>query len=262
MLLRVIALCAVLLARAAGANALGLEPVSSRLANPLYLTHARDESGRLFVVEQSGVVKVIAPGSSTAAVFLDISDRVRAGGEQGLLGLTFHPRYPANGRFFVNYTRASDGATVIAEYRRTANPDVTSRTETVLLTIDQPFANHNGGMVEFGPDGFLYIGMGDGGSADDPGNRAQDIDSLLGKILRIDVDGGAPYAIPADNPFAGPTPGRDEIYAIGLRDPFRFSFDRVGGQLWVGDVGQSAREEIDIVVRGANLGWRIFEGNQ
>jgi len=261
MLLRAVGLCGALLAWAVGASALGLEPVLGGLASPLYVTNARDKSGRLFVVEQSGIVKVVAPGSSTAAVFLDITDRVLAGGEQGLLGLTFHPQYPANGRFFVNYTRAPDGATVIAEYRRTADPNVAARAESVLLTIDQPFANHNGGMIEFGPDGFLYIGTGDGGAANDPGNRAQDISSLLGKMLRIDVDGSVPYAIPADNPFAGAVPGRDEIYAVGLRNPFRFSFDRLTGQLWVGDVGQSAWEEIDIVTRNANLGWRVFEGD-
>jgi glucose/arabinose dehydrogenase len=245
------------------ACAVELEPVTSGLTNPLYLTHARDASGRLFVVEQAGVVRVFAPGATTSTVFLDISDRVLSGGEQGLLGLTFHPQYPANGRFFVDYTRKPDGATVVAEYGRSTDPGVASRAERVLLVIAQPFANHNGGMVEFGPDGFLYIGMGDGGSGNDPGNRAQNVNELLGKILRIDVDrsGALPYGIPADNPFAGGPNGRGEIYALGLRNPFRFSFDRATGQLIVGDVGQSAWEEIDVVTRGANLGWRVFEGN-
>jgi len=245
------------------AFAIELDLVASGLTNPLYLTHARDGSGRLFVVEQGGVIRVFAPGAATSTVFLDISDRVLAGGEQGLLGLTFHPQYPANGRFFVDYTRKPDGATVIAEYGRSTDPGIASRTERVLLVIAQPFANHNGGMVEFGPDGLLYIGMGDGGSGNDPDNRAQNVNELLGKILRIDADraGALPYGIPADNPFAGAPSGRGEIYALGLRNPFRFSFDRATGQLIVGDVGQSAWEEIDVVTRGANLGWRVFEGN-
>jgi len=254
----------VLLLAGGSAVAIELQPVSSGLSNPLYLTQARDGSGRLFLVEQGGVVKVLAPGTGGPTVFLDISDRVLSGVERGLLGFTFHPQYPANGRFFVDYTRQPDGATVVAEYRRSIDPDIASRTESVLLVIDQPFANHNGGMVEFGPDGFLYIGMGDGGSANDPGNRAQNVNELLGKILRIDVDqagGGLPYGIPADNPFAGAPAGRGEIYALGLRNPFRFSFDRATGQLLVGDVGQSSWEEIDLVTRGANLGWRVFEGN-
>src|SRR5262245_52497261 len=247
------------------AAAVELQPFLSGLANPLYLTHARDGSGRLFVVEQGGTIKVVAPRSARPTVFLDISSRVLAGGEQGLLGLAFHPQYATNGRLFVDYTRRPDGATVIAEYQRSSDPNAARPDERVLLTIPQPFANHNGGMVEFGPDGLLYIGMGDGGSANDPGNRAQNPDELLGKILRIDVDhpgGGLAYGVPADNPFAGAAPGRDEIYALGLRNPYRFSFDRATGQLLVGDVGQSAVEEIDVVTRGANMGWRVFEGTR
>jgi glucose/arabinose dehydrogenase len=241
-----------------------LEPVLGNLTSPLYVTHARDGSNRLFVVEQPGRIKVLQTQTSTATVFLDITAKVLAGGEQGLLGLAFHPDYAFNRRFFVNYTRQPDGATVIAEYHASlANPDVSDVTETVLLVIPQPFANHNGGMVEFGPDGFLYIGMGDGGSGNDPGNRAQDITDLLGKILRIDVDTPnppAPYSSPADNPFNGAPAGRAEIYALGFRNPFRFSFDRETGALVVGDVGQNAREEIDVVIRGGNYGWRVFEG--
>jgi len=247
------------------AAAVELQPVMSGLSNPLYLTHARDGSGRLFVVEQGGLIKVLAAGASVPTVFLNITDRVLAGGEQGLLGLTFHPQYPANGRFFVNYTRRPDGATVIAEYQVSANPNVAlATTERILLTVAQPFANHKGGMVEFGPDGFLYIGLGDGGSGNDPGNRAQNVNELLGKILRINVDqlgGGLQYTIPPDNPLVGAPTGMAEIYAAGLRNPFRFSFDRATGQLFVGDVGQNAWEEIDIVPRGGNLGWRVFEGN-
>jgi hypothetical protein len=218
----------------------------------------------LFILEQAGRIKVLGPGTSTPTVFLDITARVLSGGERGLLGLSFHPAYATNRRFFVNYTRQPDGATVIAEYQTSAsNPNVADATETIILTIAQPFANHNGGMVEFGADGFLYIGMGDGGSANDPGNRAQDIDDLLGKMLRIDVDlpnGPVPYSSPPDNPFFGATPGRDEIFAVGFRNPFRFSFDRGTSQLYAGDVGQGAREEIDIVTRGGNYGWRVFEG--
>ena len=254
-------LIALLAGAAARAPAIQLEPVLSGLSSPLYLTSARDGSGRLFVVEQAGVVKVFLPGAPAPAVFLDIRDRVLSGDERGLLGLAFHPDYAVNGRFFVNYTRRPDGATVIAQYRRGPDPNAASSDETAILVVAQPFANHNGGMIAFGPDRLLYIGMGDGGSANDPGNRAQDVNSLLGKILRIDVDGGVPYASPADNPFAGGVPGRDEIFAFGLRNPFRFSFDRLSGQLLAGDVGQGAWEEVDVVTRGANLGWRVFEGN-
>ena len=243
-----------------------LEPVADDLSSPLYMTSARDGSNRLFIVEQPGRIKVLAPGAQTPTVFLNITSRVLDGGERGLLGLAFHPQFEYNRRFFVNYTRQTDGATVIAEYHVSAgNPNAADSNETVLLTIHQPFANHNGGMIEFGPDGLLYIGMGDGGSANDPGNRAQNINDLLGKMLRIDVDrseGGRAYAVPPSNPFAGATAGRDEIYATGLRNPFRFSFDRVTGQLWAGDVGQGQREEIDIITRGGNYGWRVFEGTR
>lgn len=243
-----------------------LVPVLSGLTNPLYLTSARDGSNRLFIVEQPGRIKVLQPGATSPTVFLDITDKVLSGGERGLLGLAFHPQFSTNGRFFVNYTRRPDGATVIAEYRVSAsNPDLADGQEKVILIIPQPFPNHNGGMVEFGPDGFLYIGMGDGGSANDPGNRAQNLQELLGKILRIDVDradGSQPYSSPVDNPFFGSIPGRDEIYALGFRNPWRFSFDRATGQLYVGDVGQNAIEEVDVVVRGGNYGWRVFEGSR
>jgi len=242
-----------------------LEPVLAGLEEPVYVTHARDGTNRLFVVEQAGRIKVLSPGSAQPTVFLDITPRVLAGGEQGLLGLAFHPRYATTGRFFVNYTREPDGATVIAEYRVSPGaPDVAQSDERPLLVIPQPFANHNGGMIEFGPDGFLYIGMGDGGAGFDPDRRAQDVGDLLGKILRIDVDpppdSPAPYASPPDNPFAGPHPGRDEIYAVGFRNPWRFSFDRATGALYVGDVGQGTREEIDLVILGGNYGWPILEG--
>ena len=244
-----------------------LEPVLTELEAPLYLTHARDGTNRLFVVEQAGVIKVRRPGAPVPSLFLDIRFRVLAGGERGLLGLAFHPGYAQNGRFFVNYTRQPDGATVIAEYHASAaDPDVAALDEVPLLVIPQPFANHNGGMIEFGPDGLLYIGMGDGGDAFDPGNRAQDPTTLLGKMLRIDVDAsvGMPpfYGSPPTNPFGGSNPGRDEIFAVGLRNPWRFSFDRASGALWVGDVGQGQREEIDLVTVGGNYGWRVLEGTR
>ena len=242
-----------------------LEPFLSGLTSPVYITGAGDGSDRLFVVEQIGRIKVVQPGSTITAVFLDIRSRVLSGGERGLLGLAFHPNFENNRRFFVNYTRQTDGATVIAEFRATQNdPNLADGAETPLLVIAQPFANHNGGMITFGPDGNLYIGMGDGGSANDPGNRAQDLNNLLGKILRIDIDqadGPIPYSSPADNPFFGGVPGRDEIFAFGVRNPWRFSFDRLTGDLYVGDVGQNAWEEIDIITRGGNYGWRVAEGN-
>src|SRR5262245_27082781 len=258
-------LALVVLPMAGVADAIELQRVMSGLTNPLYLTHARGGSGRLFVVEQDGVIKVLPPGASTPTVFLDITDRVLSGGEQGLLGLAFHPQYPANGRFFVNYTTGGGrgftaGTTVIAEYARSADPNVASRTERILLTIDRPAGNHNAGMIEFGPDGLLYIGTGDSGGGNDPLNLAQNIGVLQGKILRIDVNGTQPYAIPPDNPFTSRIDARHEIYAVGLRNPFRFSFDRAAGTLVVGDVGQVASEEISIVTRGANMGWRVFEG--
>jgi glucose/arabinose dehydrogenase len=244
-----------------------LQSVLANLEDPLYITHARDGTERLFVVERGGRIKVLSPGAPASRVFLDISSRVLAGGERGLLGLAFHPQYAANGRFFVNYTRRPDGATVIAEYRvSSTDPSAAATDELTLLVIPQPFANHNGGMVEFGPDGFLYIGMGDGGASFDPDRRAQDPRDLLGKILRIDVNTpvgpAAAYSSPSDNPFTGPHPGRDEIFALGFRNPWRFSFDRATGELYVGDVGQQAREEIDLVTIGGNYGWRILEGHE
>jgi glucose/arabinose dehydrogenase len=239
-----------------------LVPVVTGLSSPVFVGHAGDGSNRLFIVEQGGAIRVVQPGGSTATVFLDINSRVLSGGERGLLGLAFHPQYGANGRFFVFYTRNGDGALVIAEYRVSSNPNVADNAETVLLTIPHPsFSNHNGGMIAFGFDGFLYIGTGDGGSGNDPPNNAQNIESLLGKILRINVNSGSPYSSPGDNPYVG-VPGRDEIFAIGLRNPWRFSFDRITGQMWVGDVGQGAREEVNTpIVKGGNYGWRVFEGS-
>jgi len=201
--------------------------------------------------------------------FLDIATKVnQTGSERGLLGLAFHPQFATNGYFFVNYTRASDGATVVARYKTNAGNETGNvSSERILMTISQPFANHNGGMIEFGPDGFLYIGMGDGGSANDPGARAQNIGNLYGKMLRIDPDVSGndtnpAYAIPSTNPYAGPVTGLDEIYAIGLRNPWRWSFDRATGELWLADVGQLAIEEVNKVTLGGNYGWRVYEGTQ
>ncbi|MEO8133369.1 MAG: PQQ-dependent sugar dehydrogenase [Betaproteobacteria bacterium] len=250
--------------------AIGLTPVvSSGLSSPVFVDNAGDGSNRLFIVEQSGAIKVLQPGASVPTVFLNISSKITFSGERGLLGLAFHPNYATNGRFFVFYTGTGDGALVIAEYRVSADPNVASTAEAVLLTIPHPNnANHNGGMLAFGPDGYLYIGVGDGGSGNDPPNNAQNINMLLGKILRIDVDNSNPgnqtlYSSPADNPYFGTIPGRDEIFSIGWRNPWRFSFDRSPPHAqWVADVGQGAREEVDTpIVKGGNYGWRVYEGS-
>lgn len=233
--------------------------VTEGLENPLFLTQAGDGSRRLFVVEQPGRIRVLEGHALLPAPFLDITKQVLSGGERGLLGLAFHPDYRRNGRFFVNYTRKPDGATVLAEYRRGSIATSALTEERILLIVPQPYPNHNGGMVAFGPDGYLYLGLGDGGSKGDPNNRAQNPEDLRGKILRINVDRGDPYGIPTDNPFAKEG-GRSEIYALGLRNPWRFSFDLTTRNLWVADVGQYKWEEINLVARGGNYGWRVMEG--
>jgi glucose/arabinose dehydrogenase len=243
---------------------IGLISVASGFSEPVAIRNAGDE--RLFIVEQDGVIKILHP-DGTISTFLDINSRVGSGGsEQGLLGLAFHPDYVSNGYFYVNYTNNS-GDTRISRFSVDAgNPDLGNATsEFILLTISQPYSNHNGGDIAFGPDGYLYIPTGDGGSGGDPGNRSQDITSQkLGKVLRIDVDGASPYAIPSDNPFVGIT-GDDEIWAYGLRNPWRFSFDRLTGDMWIGDVGQGAWEEVNFQptssAGGENYGWRCYEGN-
>ncbi len=241
-----------------------LERVVSGLSNPVYLTHAGDGSGRLFVVEQNGIIRVIQEGVLLPKPFLDIRDRVESGGEKGLLSVAFHPNYETNRRFFVNYTARRGGGleTLIAEYRvSAADPNLADpMSERILLEVDQPFGNHNGGLVKFGPDGMLYIGMGDGGSGGDPLGHGQDLQTLLGALLRIDVDSQAPYAIPPDNPFVGRSDARGEIWAYGLRNPWRFSFDHCTGGLLLADVGQNRFEEVDLIEKGGNYGWNIIEG--
>lgn len=239
--------------------------------NPVDLQHAGDGTDRIFVVEQAGRIYIFEnnPNTTVKKLFLNIVDSVSSGGEMGLLGLAFHPNYESNGYFYVNYTKSSPyRRTLISRFRvSSTNPDSADRSSAaILMEITQPYSNHNGGQLAFGPDGYLYIALGDGGSGGDPSNNAQNRSSLLGKLLRIDVDhtqGSLNYAIPPDNPFANNSQGfKEEIYAYGLRNPWRFSFDFITGKLWCADVGQNALEEIDIVVNGGNYGWRCYEGTQ
>ena len=242
---------------------IALQSVGSGFTKPVDIANAGDS--RLFIVEQDGIIRILNT-DGTNSVFLNINPRVNSNGsEQGLLGLVFHPNYALNGYLYVNYIN-NDGDTRISRFSRhplNSNLAVPS-SEMILLTIDQPFSNHNGGDLAFGPDGYLYIGMGDGGSGGDPGNRAQDITNLLGKMLRIDVDNGSPYSSPPSNPYVGIT-GADEIWSSGLRNPWRFSFDRLTNDMWIADVGQGAWEEIDFQpaasAGGENYGWRCYEGN-
>ncbi|MGH7275123.1 MAG: PQQ-dependent sugar dehydrogenase [Nitrospiria bacterium] len=242
-----------------------LKSVVKGLKAPLGLFHAGEESGRLFIVEQEGTILIWEKGRLSDRPFLDIRDRVASGGEKGLLGLAFHPKFLETHRLFVNYTSAANGLhTVISEFKVGNNPDQADhKSERILLTIPQPYANHNGGNIVFGPDGKLYIGMGDGGSGNDPHENGQNLATLLGKMLRIDVDkreGGKAYGIPPDNPVFGKKGAAPEIWAYGLRNPWRFSFDPVTGLLYAGDVGQNTREEIDVILKGKNYGWNIMEG--
>lgn len=246
--------------------AIELVPVAEGFTRPLYLTHAGDGTGRLFLLEQPGRILILKDGAVNPNPFLDIVSIVGSdGNEQGLLGLAFHPNYTENGFFFVNYTD-KQGDTIIARYQVSPdNPDVADpNTAKVLLTIDQPYRNHNGGQVAFGPDGYLYIGMGDGGAANDPENRGQSLNELLGKILRIDIDNGEPYGVPETNPFVNDSAARPEIWSYGWRNPWRFSFDEANGDLYVADVGQNQYEEIHVELAGTesgqNYGWRLMEG--
>ena len=245
-----------------------LEDFADGFSSPLALKNAGDE--RLFVVEQGGVIKIVdLNGTVNTTPFLDIQSIVNAGGERGLLGLAFHPEYQANGRFFVHYSNSS-GDTQISEFSvSTSNPDIANpNSEVMLLTVSQPFSNHNGGTIAFGPqDGYLYIGLGDGGGGGDTNNNAQNPTLLIGKLLRIDIDtqsDGNNYGIPSDNPFIGDPNTRDEIWATGLRNPFRFTMDPETNSIWIGDVGQNAREEVNrasLSQAGLNYGWRCYEGN-
>lgn len=237
----------------------------SGFKNPVGLYSAGDGSGRLFIVEQRGTIQVRRPGQVGSKTFLDISDRVTSGGELGLLGLAFHPNFQENGRFFVNYTARTGGLhSAISEFRVNDHPDqADGRIERILLTVPQPYSNHNGGDIAFGPDGMLYIALGDGGSGNDPDGNGQDLSTMLGKILRIDVDrsqGKKSYGVPPDNPFAKRRNAAPEIWAYGLRNPWRFAFDPGTGRLFAGDVGQRAREEIDLITKGGNYGWNVMEG--
>jgi glucose/arabinose dehydrogenase len=252
------------------AQTIAIQSFASGFSGAVAIENAGDD--RLFVVQQGasstpGRIRILNPnGTINTTDFLTLPTSViAAGGERGLLGLAFHPNYAENGYFYVNYTRNGDGATTIARYSVSSDPNVADASSgTVLLTVAQPFSNHNGGSLRFGPDGYLYIGMGDGGSGNDPQNNAQNINSNLGKMLRIDVDSAAPYAIPSDNPYLG-VAGNDEIWATGLRNPWKFSFDRETGDLWIADVGQNQIEEINKVTGnggpGLNYGWRCYEGN-
>ena len=251
-------------AEAQTSGEVGLEPQTTNLSQPTAITHAGDGSGRLFVTQKGGELVVLEGGEVLPEPFLDLSDIVTTNSERGLLDVAFHPNYEENGHFFVHYSDAN-GDTVIAEYSVSDDPNVAdASSERVLLTAEQPYSNHNGGELAFGPDGYLYIGLGDGGSGGDPENNGQDLSTLLGAILRIDVDSGDPYGVPEDNPFVNNENARPEIWAYGLRNPWRFSFDRETGDLFIGDVGQNAYEEIDFQsassAGGENYGWNPTEG--
>lgn len=243
-----------------------LEPVVDGLNEPVLVTHARDGSRRLFIAELNGAIKVLQFGESQATVFLNLEENVTRDLLGGFLGLAFHPDHRRNGRFFVHYLRR-DGVVITAEYRvRDDNPNIADpQSEKIILATTKLHDGHMGGSIEFGADGYLYVGLGDGSVSSDILNNGQNLDSLLGKILRLDVDnpsGGRNYSAPADNPFFGATAGRDEIYAYGFRNPYRFSFDAATGELYVGDVGESVKEEVNLVTAGGNYGWRVMEGTR
>jgi glucose/arabinose dehydrogenase len=235
--------------------------VATGLEEPVFLTHAGDGSGRLFILEQEGRVRVVADGALASAPFLDIRDRVRSGGERGLLGLAFHPAFPDDGRVFVSYT-GKDGGSVLSVFQ-VADGRADEASEEVLLEVEQPYPNHNGGMLAFGPDDRLYWALGDGGSGGDPDGNGQDPTTLLGGLLRLDVD--AADLVADGNPFVGKE-GADLVWAYGLRNPWRFSFDRGPGDLWIADVGQEKREEVNHVPAGEgagwNFGWNAYEGSE
>jgi glucose/arabinose dehydrogenase len=244
---------------------IALKPAASGFRQPTYLANAQDGSGRAFVVEKKGQIKIIKDGNILPEPFIDVVSKVRSkGSEQGLFSIAFHPNYKENGRFFLNYTNL-DGDTIVSEYKVSNNPDKADPdSERIVLKIEQPATNHNGGQLKFGPDGYLYIGMGDGGRGGDPWGNAQNKKALLGKMLRIDVDSGEPYEIPKNNPFAETKDVREEIWAYGLRNPWRFSFDSSTGDMFIADVGQDDWEEIHFQPAsskgGENYGWDLMEG--
>ena len=246
--------------------ALRLVEVARTLSFPLLVTAPPEDLTRIFIVEKGGRIRIVRNGALLPQPFLDLSSRVSTQGEQGLLGLAFHPNYTSNGRFVVHYTDPA-GDSRIAAFRVSGNPDVADpASEQVILAIDQPFQNHNGGMLQFGPDGRLYIAMGDGGSGGDPLGNGQNRNTLLGKILRLALSDAGQPSIPPDNPFVGQPGRRGEIWSYGLRNPWRFAFDRATGDLYIADVGQSDREEVNVATqasqfgRGLNFGWNIMEG--
>lgn len=259
---------------------------ATSFSSPIFLTHAPGDFDRLFIVQQGGQIRIRKAGATLSTPFLNLgvggANIIISGGEQGLLGMAFHPNYATNGTFYVYYTASGGGANTLARYSVSGNPDVASPSGVVLFSVADPFANHNGGWIAFGPDGYLYIAMGDGGSGNDPNNAGQNLNTMLGKMHRIDVDGAdnlpgnddddgiigngiAGYSSPADNPFFGATPGIDSIWAYGLRNPWRDSFDRLTGDLYIADVGQGAWEEVNVQLAasagGENYGWRCMEGN-
>ncbi len=236
-------------------------------ASPVEYTHANDGSNRVFVIEQEGRIRVFEndANATSAGTYLDIRNKVAYGGEMGLLGLAFHPDFKQNGFFYVNYTKNNPRETIVSRFKAssTSASEVDPKSEVILFRFEQPYSNHNGGKTLFGPDGYLYVATGDGGSGGDPQNHGQNRSSWLGKILRVDVNSTekGQYGIPKDNPFKGNTNGyREEIFAYGLRNPWRISFDDQG-RLWAGDVGQNKIEEVDIITKGGNYGWRVKEAN-
>lgn len=245
-----------------GGVLLGYALVAEGFLSPVFLTSPPGDD-RLFIVEQQGRIRIIDGDQVLSTPFLDVGNQVQAGNEQGLLSLAFHPNYASNGSFFIYYTDLN-GDTQVERYFVSGDPNVADpNSAETILSVSQPFANHNGGLLLFGPDDMLYIGLGDGGSSNDPNGVAQDRSSLLGSILRIDIDGATPYAIPPDNPFVGEQGVREEIWAYGLRNPWRFSIDASSGVMWIGDVGESAWEEVNTVglgEGGANFGWNVMEG--
>jgi glucose/arabinose dehydrogenase len=260
--MKALAIAVALLATTAAAQEIALKPIASGLDQPTSIVNAGDS--RLFITQQTGRIAIYDGTRILPQPFLDVSSLISCCDERGLLSVAFHPHYRDNGLFFIDYTNPQ-GNTVIARYSVSSDPNrANAASAQVLLTIQQPFANHNGGQLQFGPDGYLYIGMGDGGSGGDPGNRAQSLNTLLGKLLRIDVDNTTTYRVPPSNPFVNRAGALPEIWAYGFRNPWRFSFDRETGDLWIGDVGQNTFEEVDLQsatsIGGENYGWRLMEG--